>query len=214
MQHICVQLQLYMQYRIEFVQIWRSNYCSSCSESYNLLIILNYMKICWIWMHSNYELHCMWTDKYNKKNFDVIGRLIVADSTGTHKVMLASIWSPMQTNSGILYALDTVLHFLDTFNPKEIFNTNMDKQSYVLLSVGWHYLFIPKLQCLHHWVWELISIFIPHYRGDVITYLWGDQSYSMVIKRDPGPRLNIKTVLSTYGDFHVKDKTAVRTSYL
>ena len=30
----------------------------------------------------------------------------------------------------------------------------------------------------------------------------------------PGPRLNIKTVLSTYGDFQVKDKTAVRTSYL
>ena len=29
-----------------------------------------------------------------------------------------------------------------------------------------------------------------------------------------GPRLNIKTVLSTYGDFHVKDKTAVGTSYL
>ena len=27
----------------------------------------------------------------------------------------------------------------------------------------------------------------------------------------PGPRLNIKTVLSTYGDFHVKDKTAVGT---
>ena len=33
-------------------------------------------------------------------------------------------------------------------------------------------------------------------------------------KEDPGPRLNIKTVLSTYGDIHVKDKTAVRTSYL
>ena len=31
---------------------------------------------------------------------------------------------------------------------------------------------------------------------------------------EPGPRLNIKTVLSMYGDFHVKDKTAVRTSYL
>ena len=30
----------------------------------------------------------------------------------------------------------------------------------------------------------------------------------------PGPRLNIKTFLSMYGDFHVKDKTAVRTSYL
>ena len=33
-------------------------------------------------------------------------------------------------------------------------------------------------------------------------------------KQSSGPRLNIKTVLSTYGDFHVKDKTAVRTSYL
>ena len=33
-------------------------------------------------------------------------------------------------------------------------------------------------------------------------------------EQTPGPRLNIKTVLSTYGDFHVKDKTAVRTSYL
>ena len=29
-----------------------------------------------------------------------------------------------------------------------------------------------------------------------------------------GPRLNIKTVLSRYGDSYVKDKTAVRTSYL
>ena len=35
-----------------------------------------------------------------------------------------------------------------------------------------------------------------------------------VAVKQPGPRLNIKTVLSTYGDFHVKDKTAVRTSYL
>ena len=41
-----------------------------------------------------------------------------------------------------------------------------------------------------------------------IRVLWLD--YSAV----SGPRLNIKTVLSTYGDFHVKDKTAVRTSYL
>ena len=30
----------------------------------------------------------------------------------------------------------------------------------------------------------------------------------------PGPRLNIKTVLFTYDDFHVKDKTAVRPSFL
>ena len=36
----------------------------------------------------------------------------------------------------------------------------------------------------------------------------------VLLKSSSGPRLNIKTVLSTYGDFHVKDKTAVRTSYL
>ena len=39
-------------------------------------------------------------------------------------------------------------------------------------------------------------------------------SPAAVIATDSGPRLNIKTVLSAYGDFHVKDKTAVRTSYL
>ena len=33
-------------------------------------------------------------------------------------------------------------------------------------------------------------------------------------RKTSGPCLNIKTVLSMYGDFHVKDKTAVRTSYL
>ena len=32
--------------------------------------------------------------------------------------------------------------------------------------------------------------------------------------KQSGPRLNIKTVLSTCGDFDVKDKTAIRTSYL
>ena len=39
-------------------------------------------------------------------------------------------------------------------------------------------------------------------------------NYIFIVGFTPGPRLNIKTVLSTYGDFHVKDKTAVRTSYL
>ena len=34
------------------------------------------------------------------------------------------------------------------------------------------------------------------------------------VTKNTGPRLNIKTVLFTCGDFHVKDKTAVRTSYL
>ena len=40
------------------------------------------------------------------------------------------------------------------------------------------------------------------------------RAYHGTINGNTGPRLNIKTVLSTYGDFHVKDKTAVRTSYL
>ena len=44
-------------------------------------------------------------------------------------------------------------------------------------------------------------------------YLW-DSPQSNFTVSTPGPRVNIKTVLSTYGDFHVKDKTAVRTSYL
>ena len=41
-----------------------------------------------------------------------------------------------------------------------------------------------------------------------------DSRDSFDFGKGTGPRLNIKTVLSTYGDFHVKDKTAIRTSYL
>ena len=36
-----------------------------------------------------------------------------------------------------------------------------------------------------------------------------DDVLAPCIAKSSGPRLNIKTVLSTYGDFHVKDKTAV-----
>ena len=43
----------------------------------------------------------------------------------------------------------------------------------------------------------------------ILSYQYRDSHH-----KGSGPRLNIKTVLSTYGDFHVKDKTAVRTSYL
>ena len=48
------------------------------------------------------------------------------------------------------------------------------------------------------------------------TVSWHIQHFAVMCKHweESGPRLNIKTVLSTYGDFHVKDKTAVRTSYL
>ena len=50
-----------------------------------------------------------------------------------------------------------------------------------------------------------------HYEGKHIMYRTSAWSPRLHLS---GPRLNIKTVLSTYGDFHVKDKTAVRTSYL
>ena len=46
----------------------------------------------------------------------------------------------------------------------------------------------------------------------ILKYL--ESIFHQPIKLSAGPRLNIKTVLSMYGDFHVKDKTAVRTSYL
>ena len=49
--------------------------------------------------------------------------------------------------------------------------------------------------------------------GSSMGVLWYSPETNLVGSA-PGPRLNIKTVLSTYGDFHFKDKTAVRTSYL
>ena len=62
-----------------------------------------------------------------------------------------------------------------------------------------------------------IDNLIKHVQGNTISnvlrHILCDMCHSLMYK-DPGPRLNIKTVLSTYGDFHVKDKTAVRTSYL
>ena len=54
----------------------------------------------------------------------------------------------------------------------------------------------------------------------ILKYMWGMITYPhptlehIIQNKISGPRLNIKTALSTYGDFHVKDKTAARTSYL
>ena len=46
------------------------------------------------------------------------------------------------------------------------------------------------------------------------AFIWQMHPLLDLAWQESGPRLNIKTVLSTYGDFHFKDKTAVRTSYL
>ena len=51
--------------------------------------------------------------------------------------------------------------------------------------------------------------------GVGVPHTWSTLQFgSDVTLISSGSRLNIKTVLSTYGNFHVKDKTAVRTSYL
>ena len=62
-----------------------------------------------------------------------------------------------------------------------------------------------------HWV--LATLDLTHHINSIAPWL-GLYYVAKNIVIPPGPRLNIKTVLSTYGDFHVKDKTAVRTSYL
>ena len=59
---------------------------------------------------------------------------------------------------------------------------------------------VPYLT-MHHFVTEMCT-----------SVRWESNVTSGLPNKEPGPRLNIKTVLSTYGDFHVKDKTAVRTS--
>ena len=65
---------------------------------------------------------------------------------------------------------------------------------------------------------DLLILHIQNYdcrcSGDVMNQGICSHGIGPVILEYSGPRLNIKTVLSTYGDFHVKDKTAARTSYL
>ena len=64
-------------------------------------------------------------------------------------------------------------------------------------------------------MWTILGYELPMLSDTVSGYNIG--SYICEMTNPPttaGPRLNIKTVLSTYGDFHVKDKTAIRTSYL
>ena len=66
--------------------------------------------------------------------------------------------------------------------------------------------FILKLHTSLPWAMILISLLLSQNEREL--------HHTKSSRLYPGPHLNIKTVLSTYGDFHVKDKTAVRTSYL
>ena len=75
-----------------------------------------------------------------------------------------------------------------------------------------------KIIQIHHTLDTSSSLFLPSAHKSQMT------PYTSSVKDDlnslrpgdaymhkqwPAPRLNIKTVLSTYGDFHVKDKTDV-----
>ena len=73
----------------------------------------------------------------------------------------------------------------------------------------------------HHWNMHTHFYFMKMHlivclkSAIMLRNLWVKHAWMCkFILKDSGPRLNIKTVLSTYGVFHVKDKTAVRTSYL
>ena len=76
---------------------------------------------------------------------------------------------------------------------------------------SWDILYVVRFLCgmvLRDVTWQTHQQWAYWFRStetQLFTWPWDNL---------PGPRLNIKTVLSTYGDFHVKDKTAVRTSYL
>ena len=57
------------------------------------------------------------------------------------------------------------------------------------------------------WIWKCPQI-VGYFVSASMCSANVDTSHVCIWKcRPPGPRLNIKTVLSTYGDFHVKDKT-------
>ena len=82
-------------------------------------------------------------------------------------------------------------------------------------SIRFYLLTLTLTHCLCRLDLIVIYIYIPcHYYCSLFACYYHFMSWQFILKRLAGPRLNIKTVLSTYGDFHVKDKTAVRTSYL
>ena len=48
----------------------------------------------------------------------------------------------------------------------------------------------------------------------ITIYFFDMYCYNISVIYAPGPHLNIKTIVHRYGDSHVKDKTAMRPSYL
>ena len=61
---------------------------------------------------------------------------------------------------------------------------------------------------------ENLSGLAQNHGYKIMHFKCTQNGYGYNVTQETGPRLNIKTVLSRYGDSYVKDKTAVRTSYL
>ena len=77
---------------------------------------------------------------------------------------------------------------------------------YMLYSYQWKYLFnCFHCQMIRNWKIQnkIVETWSTFYRASVIVWLLKSR-----------PRLNTKTVFPRYGDFHAKDKTVVRPSYL
>ena len=84
---------------------------------------------------------------------------------------------------------------------------------HTLINIHLHLMILAKLFINY----KMKLKYLPHMSyipNDDATIYTKTLKYYRTSDYTSGPRLNIKTVLSTYGDFHVKDKTAVRTSYL
>ena len=69
------------------------------------------------------------------------------------------------------------------------------------------------VSCYHSTSTDFLSGFPFLYTGMAMVSI-NNPMFKHDSGTESGPRLNIKTVLSKYGYFHVKDKTAGRTSYL
>ena len=141
-------------------------------------------------------------------------------------------WPNYETNlfGGITVFLKCChMTFLDYQNSSRMFWWNMTRL--VIINSGVNYTIKVRIRnlyevAIHSWHW--CNTFtgswtesVKKYKRQINlpVYNWGwlkcgahPDNQGQVVH--PGSRLNIKTVLSTYGDFHVKDKTAVRTSYL
>ena len=118
----------------------------------------------WYWLCKTGNIFCC-----SRVNFNSLGQ---AKSKKQFKMWIYILWSLWIYLLYIFYDQcdhSSMLELKLRFN----FNSSMDEWSHQLLSVGWNYLSIPKLQWCSCWLsLEWMNNFIPHFTGQVITYPW------------------------------------------